>query len=94
MVNQFVQAHGIITRAEAAELCHLPESQAFCLLKGMSEGGLLKRVGNGRDTYYERVEKNARMRQINACDRNTHPLIAFLRATCDKRALDFLSEST
>lgn len=57
MVNQFVQAHGKITRAEAAELCHLSESQAFRLLKGISERGLLKWVGGGRGTYYQRVEK-------------------------------------
>jgi len=57
MVNQFVQAHGKITRADTAELCHLSESQAFRLLKGMSERGQLKRVGSGRGTYYEPVEK-------------------------------------
>lgn len=57
MVNQFVQAHGKIMRAEAAELCHLSESQAFRLLKGMSERGLLNQVGSGRGTYYEVVEK-------------------------------------
>jgi ATP-dependent DNA helicase RecG len=57
MVNQFVQAHGKITCADAAELCHLSESQAFRLLKGMSDRGLLKRVGNDRGTYDERVEK-------------------------------------
>ena len=57
MVNQFVQAHGKITHAESAELCHLSESQAFRLLKGMTERGLLKQVGSGRGTYYECVEK-------------------------------------
>ncbi|MBI3913078.1 MAG: AAA family ATPase [Chloroflexi bacterium] len=57
MVTQFVQAHGKITRAEAAELCHLSEPQAYRLLKEMSGRGMLKQVGRGRGSYYERVEK-------------------------------------
>ena len=57
MVNQFVQAHGKITRAEAAELCHLSEPQAYRLLKRLAERGLLKPVGRGRKAYYARPEK-------------------------------------
>ena len=57
MVNQFVQAHGKITRAEAAELCHLSEPQAYRLLKGLAERGLLKQVGRGRKAFYERPER-------------------------------------
>jgi ATP-dependent DNA helicase RecG len=56
-VYQFVQAHGKITRAEAAELCHLSEPQAYRLLKGLAERGLLKQVGRGRKSYYERAER-------------------------------------
>ncbi len=69
MVNQFVQAHGKITRAEVAELCHLSELQAFRFLKAMSELGSLKQVGNGRGTYYEGVEKTRGCRAIQTRSR-------------------------
>jgi len=52
MVNQFGRALGKITRAEAAELCHLSKLEHSALLKRM-----LKRVGSGRGTYYAGVEK-------------------------------------
>jgi DeoR/GlpR family transcriptional regulator of sugar metabolism len=49
MILQYVDAHGQITRAEAAELCSLTPDQASRLLRRLAEKGKLKLRGERRD---------------------------------------------
>jgi len=53
MVLQYVQAHGRITRREAAELCRISNRQATYLLQKLVQRGDLKRRGRGRGVVYE-----------------------------------------
>ncbi len=54
MVLQYVEKHGRITRAEAAELCRLGPHQAYRLLKSLEERGLLVARGEKKGRVYER----------------------------------------
>ena len=53
MINQYVEAHGRITRQDTAELCRLNENQASYLLRKLIDKGTLRLVGRGRGAYYE-----------------------------------------
>lgn len=54
-VRRYVEAHGSISRREAAELCAIDAPRAYRLLKKMETDGVLRRVGtNGRGARYER----------------------------------------
>jgi len=57
MVLQYVDAHGRITRSQAADLCQLSEDQASRLLRKMRHKGLLRMDGMARSTYYVRKGK-------------------------------------
>ncbi|WP_018465145.1 ATP-binding protein [Calidithermus timidus] len=54
MVLQYVEKHGRITRAEAAELCQLGLMQAYRLLKNLEKRGLLVARGEKKGRVYER----------------------------------------
>lgn len=54
MVLQYVQAHGRITRREAAALCRVSGPQATRLLSKLVKEGKLVRRGKRRGTFYER----------------------------------------
>jgi len=54
MVVQYVEAHGSITRAQAADLCQLSPAQATRLLGRLVEQGRLLRQGERRGTRYTR----------------------------------------
>lgn len=54
MVLQYVEKHGRITRAEAAELCQLGPYQATRLLSRLVKDGRLVLKGSRRGAYYER----------------------------------------
>ena len=54
-IRRYVEAHGSISRREAAELCAIDAPQAYRLLKKMETDGVLRRVRtNRRDARYER----------------------------------------
>lgn len=53
MILQYVQAHGRITRREAAELCRIKDYQALYLLQKLTTQGKLRLVGKGRGAYYD-----------------------------------------
>jgi len=53
MVLQYVQAHGRITRREAAELCRISGPQATRLLSRLMREGKLVRRGERKGTFYE-----------------------------------------
>ncbi|OGG45726.1 MAG: AAA family ATPase [Candidatus Handelsmanbacteria bacterium RIFCSPLOWO2_12_FULL_64_10] len=57
-IQQFVQAHGRITRAQAAELCNLTSPQARHLLSRLVEKGILVRQGIRRGAFYVLASKN------------------------------------
>ena len=46
---------GRITRDNVVELLNVTPSQAYCLLKKMSDKGRIKLVGNGRSAHYELI---------------------------------------
>lgn len=52
-VLEYVEAHGQISRREAAALCRLTDRQAGYLLQKLMERGALRRVGKGPATVYE-----------------------------------------
>jgi DeoR/GlpR family transcriptional regulator of sugar metabolism len=52
MILPYVQAHGRITRREAAELCQISSPQARNLLAKLTEKGLLLRQGRRRGIFY------------------------------------------
>ncbi len=52
MILQYVQAHGRITRREAAELCQISSPQARHLLARLADRGVLVRQGQRRGTFY------------------------------------------
>jgi len=53
MVLQYVQTYGRITRAEAAELCHLSPPQAYRLLQRLVKSGKLVQHGRKKGAWYE-----------------------------------------
>ena len=55
MVLSYLDAHGRITRGQAAELCGLAPRQARALLKRLVEEGKLRLRGARRTAYYERA---------------------------------------
>ena len=54
MILQYVDAHGRITRGQAAELCQLAPRQARGVLRRLVERGDLTLRGQRRGSYYER----------------------------------------
>lgn len=54
MILQYVDAHGRITRREAADLCQLAPRQARSVLKRLVDRGELRLVGQRRGAFYER----------------------------------------
>ena len=52
MILQYVQAHGRITRKDAAELCRISEDQASRILGKLFQNNKLSRIGSGRGTHY------------------------------------------
>jgi ATP-dependent DNA helicase RecG len=54
MVLNYIDKHGSIKRADAADLCHISLFQATRLLKRLKENGLLTPIGQGKGTRYER----------------------------------------
>lgn len=54
MVLQYVDAHGQITRSQAADLCSLGSEQASRLLRRMAKDGTLERRGERRAAVYTR----------------------------------------
>jgi len=52
MVLQYVRAHGRITRREAAELCQISLDQAYRLLQGLVEKGVLMQHGKKKGSWY------------------------------------------
>ena len=55
MVLQYVEAHGRITRRDAAKLCSLSEDQASRLLRRLTEENKLNQQKRGRGTFYVKV---------------------------------------
>lgn len=52
MILQFVEAHGRITRSQAAELCKVAPERARRILRGLVERGELRVVGERRSAHY------------------------------------------
>jgi len=52
MVLQYVRAHRRITRREAAELCQISLDQAYRLLQGLVEKGVLIQHGKKKGSWY------------------------------------------
>jgi ATP-dependent DNA helicase RecG len=59
-VLSYVDAHGRITRCEAAELCALDSERARRLLRRLVTRGQLRMAGEGRTAYYERPARPRR----------------------------------
>lgn len=55
MVLQYVEAHGHITRAQAAELCSLDPGRASRLLRRLAKLGKLEQRGERRGAFYVRA---------------------------------------
>lgn len=55
MILQYVDAHGRITRGQAAELCQIAPTQARTVLKRLVEKGELRLHGQRRGAFYERA---------------------------------------
>ena len=47
--------HGIVTRENVVELLGINPSQAYRLLKRLTDSGKLKLIGSGRGAHYEMV---------------------------------------
>ncbi|MFW5942952.1 MAG: ATP-binding protein [Chloroflexota bacterium] len=56
MIDQYVRAHGRITRSDVIELCRVSEWQASYLLRKLVEADVLTLVGMGRYAYYISAE--------------------------------------
>ena len=54
MVLSYIDKHGGIKRADAAELCHLSLPQAYHLLKKLQKNGILMQKGKMRHAIYTR----------------------------------------
>lgn len=57
MVLTYVEAHGRITRREAADLCRITPDQARAMLRGLVEAGRLELRGQKRGAHYVRPER-------------------------------------
>lgn len=55
MIASYVDAHGRITRGQAAELCQISPRQAREVLRRLVQRGALRLVGSRRNAYYERA---------------------------------------
>ena len=55
MVKTFVSQHGSIRRRDVIELCRLSPNQATRLLLRLVEKEILRRHGQHKSAYYERV---------------------------------------
>jgi len=58
-IMEHIQAKGSLTRAEAIALLGISHNAANRLLEAMQDQGLIRRVGEGRGTYYVAVKKGA-----------------------------------
>ena len=56
--------NGKITRDNVVELLNVTPSQAYRLLKKMSDKGRIKLVGNGRSAYYEVMNKRTKNARV------------------------------
>ena len=54
MILGYIDRHGSIRRSEAAELCRLNENQAYHLLRGMRDKGLVQLQGRFKKAFYTR----------------------------------------
>ncbi len=54
---QYVEAHGRVTRREAAELCGISGNEATHLLRRLASANALVMKGHRRGAYYERTSK-------------------------------------
>lgn len=54
MVLSYIDKHGSIKRSDTMDLCHLSGSQAYRLLKKLTDKGLLKKIGEKKHTTYTR----------------------------------------
>jgi ATP-dependent DNA helicase RecG len=54
MVLNYIDKHGSIKRADVMDLCHLNGSQAYRLLKKLSENGLVYKTGEKKHAVYRR----------------------------------------
>lgn len=54
MVLNYIDKHGSIKRADVMDLCHLNGSQAYRLLKKLSENGLVYKTGEKKHAVYTR----------------------------------------
>jgi len=54
MVLNYIDKHGSIKRADVMDLCHLNGSQAYRLLKKLSENGLVYKAGEKKHAVYRR----------------------------------------
>jgi ATP-dependent DNA helicase RecG len=57
MILNYVEAHGRITRGQAAELCQIAPRQARAVLKRLVERGELRLRGARRTAFYERARQ-------------------------------------
>jgi ATP-dependent DNA helicase RecG len=55
MILQYVDAHGQITRAQAADLCAIAPDQASRLLRRLASAGKLEKHGERRWSTYTRA---------------------------------------
>ena len=53
MVLKFIEKHGMIKRADVADLCKISPFQATRLLRRLTEEGKIVPKGRGKGTYYE-----------------------------------------
>ena len=54
MVLNYIDKHGNIKRSDAADLCRISPFQATRLFKRLVEAGMIKPIGQGKGTRYER----------------------------------------
>jgi ATP-dependent DNA helicase RecG len=55
MILTYIEAHGSITRGQAADLCQISPRQARALLKRLVDQGELRLIGTRRAARYERL---------------------------------------
>lgn len=54
MVLSFIAKHGNIKRSDVVDLCHLSSSQAYRLLKKLTDKGVLRKSGDKKHAFYTR----------------------------------------
>lgn len=52
MIKNFVLTYEKITRADVIELCRVTKDQAYIILSSMVKNGILKKIGEGKGTFY------------------------------------------